>query len=293
MVDSLNYSYDYGELSNSQKEAIITLIEKKDKDKRDLSNWRPISLINVDVKIGSKAIAKRLEKVLPNIIHYNQCAYVKGRTIFDAVRTIEDVMEFSQRYNLEGRMICIDFKKAFDTVSRDFLFCTLTSFGFGPSFLQWIHTFYNNISSCVINNGFFTQPFAVERGVRQGDPLSAYLFIIALEILCISVRSSKDINGIKVDNEEIRLSLFADDLTGFLKDNLPLVNFLKLIEDYGTCSGLKINHGKSEIMILGNCSSTLQQDNVVSCNLKIKKVVKILGVHFTYDFRLKQKLNVD
>ena len=93
--------------------------------------------------------------------------------------TIEDVMEFSQRYNLEGRMICIDFKKAFDTVSRDFLFRTLTSFGFGPSFLQWIHTFYNNISSCVINNGFSTQPFAVERGVRQGDPLSAYLFIIA------------------------------------------------------------------------------------------------------------------
>ena len=179
MVDSLNYSYDYGELSNSQKEAIITLIEKKDKDKRDLSNWRPISLINVDVKIGSKAIAKRLEKVLPNIIHYNQCAYVKGRTIFDAVRTIEDVMEFSQRYNLEGRMICIDFKKAFDTVSRDFLFRTLTSFGFGPSFLQWIHTFYNNISSCVINNGFSTQPFAVERGVRPGDPLSAYLFIIS------------------------------------------------------------------------------------------------------------------
>ena len=71
------------------------------------------------------------------------------------------------------------------------------------------------------------------------------------------------------------------------------MNFLKLIKDYGTCSGLKINHDKSEIMILGNCSSTLQQDNVVSCNLKIKKVVKILGVHFTYDFRLKQKLNVD
>ena len=293
MVDSLNYSYDYGELSNSQKEAIITLIEKKDKDKRDLSNWRPISLINVDVKIGSKAIAKRLEKVLPNIIHYNQCAYVKGRTIFDAVRTIEDVMEFSQRYNLEGRMICIDFKKAFDTVSRDFLFRTLTSFGFGPSFLQWTHTFYNNVSSCVINNGFSTQPFAVERGVRQGDPLSAYLFIIVLEILCVRVRSSKDIRGIKVDKEEIRLSLFADDLTGFLKDNLSLVNFLKLIEDYGICSGLKINHDKSEIMILGNCSPTLQQDNVISCNLKIKKVVKILGVHFTYDFRAKQKLNVD
>ena len=140
---------------------------------RHLSNWRPISLINVDVKIGSKAIAKRLENVLPSIIHHNQCAYVKGRTIFDAVRTIEDVMEFSKRYNIEGKMICTDFKKAFDTVSRDFLFRTLSAFGFGPSFIQWIHTSYNNISSCVLNNGFSTQPFTVERGVRQEDPLSA------------------------------------------------------------------------------------------------------------------------
>jgi len=88
MVDSLNYPDDFGELSNSQKEAIITLIETRDKDKQDLSNWRPISLINVDVKIGSKAIVKRLENVLSNIIHSNQCAYryVKERTIFDSER---------------------------------------------------------------------------------------------------------------------------------------------------------------------------------------------------------------
>ena len=114
-----------------------------------------------------------------------------------------------------------------------------------------------------------------------------------LEILCISIRNSKDIRGIKVDNEEIRLSLFADDLTGFLRDNLSLVSFLKLIEDYGSCSGLKISHEKSEIMLLGNRTYTIQQDNAVSGNLKIKKAVKILGVHFTYDLRAKQKLNVD
>ena len=67
LVDSLNYAYFHGELSNSQKQAVITLIEKKDKDWRWIKNWRPIFLVNVDVKIGSKAIAKRLETVLPHI----------------------------------------------------------------------------------------------------------------------------------------------------------------------------------------------------------------------------------
>ena len=76
-MEPLNYSYDHGELSNTQKQAIIKLIEKEGKDKRNISNWRPISLINVDAKIGSKAIATRLQKVLPEIIHFNQNAYVK------------------------------------------------------------------------------------------------------------------------------------------------------------------------------------------------------------------------
>ena len=179
MIESLNYSYDHGELSNSQKRAIITLIEKKDKDKRDIANWRPISLINVDVKIGSKAIAKRLEDVLPRVVHHNQCAYVKDRTICDAVRSIEDILDYTKRYQIEGRLISIDFKKAFDSVSRDFLFRTLFAFYFGPSFIQWISTFYNNISSCVLNNGFSTAPFEVQRGVRQGDPLSSICSLLS------------------------------------------------------------------------------------------------------------------
>ena len=97
LVDSLNCAYDLGELSNSQKQAIIKLIEKKEKDKRKICNWRPISLINVDAKIGSKAIATRLKRVLPDIIHHNQNAYVKGRSILDAVRTIDDIFEYTER----------------------------------------------------------------------------------------------------------------------------------------------------------------------------------------------------
>ena len=93
---------------------------------------------------------------------------------------------------------------------------------------------YNNISSCVLNNGYSTSSFAV----RQGDPLSAHLFIMVLEILCISIRSNNDIQDIPVDNEEIKLGLFADDLTGFVRNNHSLTQFLDIVERFGKCCGL-------------------------------------------------------
>ena len=121
LVSCLNYSYRHSALhvSASQKQAPIVLIEKKDKDKdrRQIKNWRPISLINVDVNIGTKAIAKRMEKVLPDIIHHNQNAYVKGRTIFVAVRTIDDIMKLTSSDKIRSLLVETDFEKAFDSVS--------------------------------------------------------------------------------------------------------------------------------------------------------------------------------
>ena len=115
-------------------------------------------------------------------------------------------------------------------------------------------TLFTRISRAVVlNNGFSTSSFAVERRVKQGDPLSAYLFIIALQVLCVNIRNSNHVCGITVDNEEIKVSLFTDDLAGFLKDDLSLTNFLKLIEDYGTFS---VNHEKSELLLLGNQAYT-------------------------------------
>ena len=192
---------------------------------------------------------------------------------------------------MQGRLIAIDFKKAFDSESRDFLFRTLSAFRFGPSFIQWIKTFYNNISSCVMNNGFATA-FEIQRGVRQGDPLSSYLFIIVLEILNTSIRSNKNIQGIMVDGEEIKVQIFADDLTAFLLNDISILRFLKLLELFGECPGLNFNRDKSEIMLLGN-SRNLSLDLNLLNGIKIKKALKILGIYFTYDNRTKQKLNFD
>ena len=163
-----------------------------------IKNWRPISLLNVDVKIASKAIAKRLETLLPLIIHENQCAYVKGRSIFDCTRIIDDIMFYTKENKLSGLLLAIDFEKAFDSLDWTFLNKALSAFNFGQSFIKWVNTFYSNIQSCVMNNGFSSVHFDVMRGVRQGDPLSPYLFIIALETLAIYVRGSDEIKGINL-----------------------------------------------------------------------------------------------
>ena len=115
LVDSLNCSFENGELANTQKQGNIKLIEKKNKDKRCIANWRPISLLNVNVKIASKALTLRLEKFLSELINADQCAYVKGTNIFDAVRTIGDIMDYTKLHNLSGLIVTIDFEKAFDS----------------------------------------------------------------------------------------------------------------------------------------------------------------------------------
>ena len=289
LVDSLNYAHFHGELSHSQKQAVITLIEKKDKDRRWIKNWRTISLVNVDVKIGSKAIAKRLENVLPHIIHDDQNAFVKGRTIFDATRTISDVLEFTKMRNYQGIMTAIDFEKAFDSLNWNFLHKSLEFFGFGESFLGWIKTFYTNISNCVINNGFSTPTFNVKRGVRQGDPLSPSLFIIVLELLALSIRNNDQIKGIAVDGSEIKLVIFADDMTSFVRDKLSHRTLFDTIDLFSAYSGWKVNHDKTEILLLGNMEVNSSELGVN----KISKVIKILGVHFTFNHSLFYKLNFE
>ena len=109
MVDCINYAFENGEMSISQKRGIISLIPKKDKDKKYLKNWRPISLLNNDYKIVTKALALRLEKVLPAIISSNQTGYVKGRYISESIRIITDMMSFTKKKNIPSLAVFLDF----------------------------------------------------------------------------------------------------------------------------------------------------------------------------------------
>lgn len=245
VLDSLNYAYKKGELSIDQRRGIITLIPKTGKKRILLKNWRPISLLNTDYKILTKSLASRLKKVLPSIIDPDQTGFIEGRYIGENIRTISDLIDFTSLRDSPGIILLIDFEKAFDTIRWSYITKCLKYFNFGDSFIHWIHVIYNNIESTVINNGHTSDSFSISRGIRQGCPISPYLFIIAVEVLAISIRANKGIKGIKVGSTEFKISQLADDTTLFLLDLLSVKNALKLLKNFYNISGLRINMDKT------------------------------------------------
>ena len=259
MVKSFNASYQNGLLTTSQRQAVITLIEKKGKDRTHLKNWRPISLLNIDYKIATKALAMRLTNVLTGIINPNQSGYVKDRNITDSLRSVLDISEYLKQKNESGLLLSLDFQKAFDSLEWSFMLRALESFNFGQSFISWIKLIYNEVSSCIINDGHTSGYFKISRGVRQGDPLSAFLFIIALELLSHAIREDNRIEGIKIGNSETKLIQFADDTSPILKDKRSIQPLFDLLNLFAKVSGLKINVEKTEVMWIGKKSQKSQK----------------------------------
>ena len=283
-----NECFEKGDLSSSQKQAVITLIEKKGKDRSFLENWRPISLVNVDAKIISKVLATRIKNVLPDIIHHNQSGFVKDRYIGETVRSIFDLMDFTHKENIPGLMIFIDFHKAFDSVEWNYLVTCLEAFCFGPDFIKWVKTLYKNIQSCVINNGLTTDYFALERGVRQGDPLSPYLFVVVVETLAIAIRQNTAIKGISVGKEETKLLQYADDTTAVLSDKDSANALFNLLDVFRKLSGLKINTSKTEGMWVGSLRNNKSKPfGIKWCG----EPIKALGVYYSYDTKLLHEKN--
>jgi len=175
LIASFNEAHEKGELSISQRRAIITLIPKEDGSLLVLSNWRP--MLNVDLKITSNAIAKRIELALPNLIHPDQTGVVKGRYIGENIRLTSDIMEYTSLQNLPGILTSPDFLKAYDSIEWPSIMKTLDNFNFGSDIKRWIKIFYTNTESAVQNNGFITSWFKPSKEVRQGCPVSPSLFI--------------------------------------------------------------------------------------------------------------------
>ena len=142
-------------------------------------------------------------------------------------------MTYTEQHDIPGLLLLIDFEKAFDSLSWSFIHKVLDIFNFKISIKNWIKTFYNNSLSCVIQNRFLSESFKLERGCRQGDPLSPYIFILCAEILAIVMRNSNNINRIRINCEQYLISQYADD-TSFILDGFPesLYNTLLVLYYY-------------------------------------------------------------
>lgn len=140
-------------MNPSQRQAVITPIEKKDQDRCDLKNWPPISLLNVDAKIASKVIAERLKRIVPDLTHDNQSGYIPGRDICDNILSVIDLMKYIKDKSGPCILYFIDFEKAFYCLEWNFLNKCKERFNFGPDFIKWVNLCYKNIQRCVINNG--------------------------------------------------------------------------------------------------------------------------------------------
>ena len=251
LLASLNYALQNGKLSTDQKRGIISLLPKKDKDRLYLKNWRPISLLNIDYKILTKILANRILKSLPSLIDDDQTGYLKGRYIGSNIRIIEDIIIYTRKNNISGILLSIDFEKAFDSIRWSFIDKCLEAFNFGPHFRKYITTLYHDITTAVMNNGHMSDWFSLGRGVRQGCPISPYLFILCVEVLARKIRQDPSIKGISICNTEIKLSQLADDTTTFVKDIGSLKNLLYTLSRFEVCSGLKTNVSKTTAVSLG------------------------------------------
>ena len=288
---SYKYSFQIGKLPETLSKGVITLLPKGNKPRNKLENWRPITLLNSLYKIFSKTLANKINRVLPNIIHPDQCGFVKDRYIGECIRTTIDVMEKAKQKKITGLLLLIDFRKAFDSISFSFIRKTLLFFEFGQNMINWLETLLHNFKGCINHAGNLSDYFKFERGCKQGDPCSSLIFILCIEILCIKMRNCNNIEGFTIENLTFLLSMYADDCSIFLKYNeTNLRNTIKILDDFYSISGLQIHLKKTQCVIFGDTEN--KNKLCADLGLDWNQEFKLLGVIFNGD-TLNFTLNFD
>ena len=255
----------------------MKLIPKKDAELYYIKHWCPITLLNTDYKIAAKAIANRVKSVLPRLINYDQTGFMKGTFIGENTRLIDCIIQYAKEKNIPGLLLFIDFEKAFDSLEWSFILDSLRFFRFGTSIINWVTVFYNKTESCILNNGWASNFFETQRGVKQGCPSSPYLFILPAEVMAKAIRNNTNIKGISVNNQEVKISQYADDTTLILDRSLKSLSYsLDLLDDFGKVSGLKLNDRKTEALWIGSCIGN-DQITLPSKNFKWPKNSRMLG----------------
>ncbi|KAK9077285.1 hypothetical protein SSX86_005622 [Deinandra increscens subsp. villosa] len=292
-LEILQHFHSTGTISPGCNSSFISLIPKR-KDPLQASHFRPICLIGCIYKIISKVLAIRLKSVIASVISNTQSAYVGDRSILDGPLVLNETIAWLKQKKKKAMLFKVDFEKAFDSLNWNFLDSILTQMAFPDKWRSWIRSCLSSSKSSILVNGSPTQEFQIQRGVKQGDPLSPFLFIIAMEALHIASEKatlSGLFTGIQLPAEGPTLShlLYADDvifLGEWRESNCRyLARFLRC---FHISSGLKINYEKCRLFGIGvNQQQMESMATILQCKVD-KLPFSYLGIPIGANMRLKK-----
>ena len=271
-VNILKEMYSTKTIDYRIKSGFITLIHKKG-PKTKISNYRPISLLNYDQKIFIKCLTNRLKPLMTDLSHEHQYAKPK-KQIFSVANLLRDLWWDASNNQIDAYFILLDFKRAFNSIDQHWLSRVLQKMSFPAKFIRTINSLNKNANINVLVNGFRTKKVPVNKGVRQGDPLSLYLFFLAVEPLAVTLNQHSKIEALgKGRRRNVKCPSYADDLTLTLIGSPSVCLAFEIIQRFSDATGLILNMEKTQGMMVG---SSCTDDHLPSINWQ-NKSIKILG----------------
>ncbi|CAI5938821.1 unnamed protein product [Closterium sp. NIES-65] len=265
-------------LPTSTKEAVTILLHKKG-GRDQLENYRPITLLSFTYKVIARVVADRMKRVLHEVISPEQFGFLPGRKLSDAVGLVADVIEAARNKDHDWYLPLVDFRKAFDSVSRDFLFTVLERMGFPSLFVDWVRGLHKDTRTSLLINGWLGDAVNVVSGVRQGCPLAPYLFLCAVEPLAQQAAARK--LGLEGGSRRLAYLDYADDTTLILQGEEQITEAERLLADFEAESGLATNKEKSSILPLGRNMNKQASKTDGFKWVKADEAERLLGVWVT------------
>jgi hypothetical protein len=233
----------------------ITLIPKNDHPFSP-SDFRPISLLNSSIKLITKILAERLQEIIMRLIHKNQYGFIRSRSIHDCLAWAFEYLHICKMSKKEMVIIKLDFEKAFDKIEHHAILEILKHKGFGERWMGWIRNILSSGTSSVLLNGLLGKVFHCKRGLRQGDPLSPLLFVLAADLLQSIINDAKNNNLLSLPIPQragcdFPIVQYADD-TLLVVEACPrqLQTLKELLQVFSSSTGRKVNYSKSVMVPL-------------------------------------------
>ena len=232
----------------------------KKKDRTEISNYRPITLLNTDYKILTKMLALQLMEHIPTMVHKDQAGFIPKRSIFDHIRLTKAIISYADITEKDGAIVALDQEKAYDKIRHDYLWKTLEAFNLSETFTKTIKALYQNVRTQVAINGMLSDPYKITRGIRQGNPLSCPIFNLGIEPLACMIQTNPNLKGIKIPRltEPIKTNLFADDTNLYLSKEDHFDHAQETLNEWCKVSGMKFNIDKTEIIPIGSTTHRQQ-----------------------------------